>query len=144
MSDPILDMLGDLPDFPGKTPPRNREGGRKQPMAEDRFNGARSKTFRVGGQDREFYTVGELARALQRKPGTVRMWEHKGWIPKANYRTPSPEGEQLPGRESKGRRLYSREQVEFLVEAAERFKLHLSNHEDWNGFRKHVKANWPL
>jgi hypothetical protein len=142
VSDPILDMLGDLPDFPGKTPPRNRPDSPKRPVAEDRYNGARSKVFRVNGEDREFYTVGEVARALQRKPITVRMWEHKGWIPKANYRTPPPQGEQLPGKEAKGRRLYSREQLDFLLDALDRFRLD-SKEADWNGFRKYVTANWP-
>jgi len=51
--------------------------------------------------------------------------------------------QQIPEKTSQGRRLYSLEQVEFLLEAMDRFKVREVNHGDWNGFRKHIKDNWP-
>jgi len=142
MSDPI-DFFKDLPDFPGRTPPRNRKDSAKRGVAEDELNGARSKVYRINGADLEFFTVGEVARALNRKAVTVRSWEQRGWIPKVKYRTPAPAGTQLPGKPSKGRRLYSRNQVEFLVEAVERYRLDDTKNPDWVGFRSHIRANWP-
>lgn len=138
-----LDLLGDLPDWPGNTPPKNRPNTKRTPEIDDRFHGAKPKVFRVGGQDRMFFTIGELAKALQRQAVTVRMWESRGWIPKANYRTPAPQGQQLPGKTAKGRRLYSLEQVEFLMDALERFHLNDPNQANWVAFRKHTKDNWP-
>jgi hypothetical protein len=138
-----LSLLGDLPDFPGNTPPRNRASSPKKRVAEDYLNGARAKIYRIGGVDREFYTVGELARALNRKPVTIRSWESRGWIPKVKYRTPPPAGTQIPGKVPKGRRLYSRNQLEFLVEALSKFKLDDQRSGDWSGFRNHIRANWP-
>lgn len=143
MSDPILDLFGDIPDFPGKTPPKNRVSSKARPLAEEELNGARGKIFRINGENVELFSVGELARAIHRRPVTVREWERRGWIPKSNYRTPAPRREQLPGRPVKGRRLYTRQQVEFLVNAVSLFSLEPTNHPDWPRFREYVKANWP-
>lgn len=140
MRDP-LDLLGDLPDYPGKTLPKNR-GKKGEALPED-LNGAKGKHYRINGADVELFTIGELARALGKKPVTLRMWEREGWIPKSTYRTPAPKGQQIPDRPSKGRRLYSREQVEFLAKAVVSFSLDEKNSPNWNKFREHVRANWP-
>lgn len=140
MRDP-LSLLGDLPDFPGNTPPKNR--GKTKPKQTEDLNGAIGKVYRIGGKDIELFTIGELARALARRPVTLRMWEREGWIPKATYRTPTPRGSQIPDRPAKGRRLYSREQVEFLARAVASFSLGEKNSQDWEKFRAHVKKNWP-
>lgn len=134
----------DAPDYPGKTPPKNRSAKSSKALdIEDRFNGAKGKTFRVNGEDRQFFSVGELAKCLNRKPVTIRMWEQKGWIPKATYRTPTPKGQQIPGKTLKGRRLYSLEQVEFLMDAIEHFKIDDPNKANWASFKKHIKDKWP-
>jgi hypothetical protein len=139
-----LDFFNDLPDFPGKTPPKNRSSKQsRSSQLDDRFNGAVGKVFKVNGEDRTFYSIGELAKCLRRKPVTIRMWEQQGWIPKATYRTPTPKGEQIPGKTLKGRRLYSLSQVEFLMDALEHFKIDDPNKANWDGFRKHIKNNWP-
>ena len=143
MSRDPLDFFNDLPDFPGKTPPKNRKITQRDSLIEDRLNGAKSKKLIVNGVQREFFTVGELAKALNRKPGTIRMWELNGWIPKAKYRTPPPKKEQIPGKVPKGRRLYSLEQVEFLQTALLRFELDDPAKANWIGFRQHIKNEWP-
>lgn len=142
MRDP-LDMFNSLPDFPGKTLPKNRKVQTRDSLLEDRFNGAKSKIMRVNGVDRQFFTVGELAKALNRKPVTIRMWETKGWLPKAKYRTPAPKAEQIPGKALKGRRLYSLEQVEFLITALSRYEIDDPAKANWVGFRQHIKNQWP-
>lgn len=142
MRDP-LDMFNSLPDFPGKTLPKNRKVQTRDSLLEDRFNGAKSKIMRVNGVDRQFFTVGELAKALNRKPVTIRMWETKGWLPKAKYRTPAPKAEQIPGKALKGRRLYSLEQVEFLITALSRYEIDDPAKANWIGFRQHIKNQWP-
>lgn len=137
----ILDLLGDLPDYPGNTPPKNRDKQASQHKGD--LNGARGKIYRINGIDVELFTIGELARAIGRKPVTVRMWEREGWIPKPKYRTPAPRGEQIPSRPTKGRRLYSRAQLEFLAKAVSSFSLAEKNSSDWDKFRQHVKDHWP-
>jgi hypothetical protein len=142
MKDP-LDLFGDLPDFPGSRQPKNRSD--KKPTyleAEDRYNGAKAKTYTINGEKKTFFTVGGLAKALRRKPGTIRMWEFNGWLPKAMYRTPAPSGEHFGNKSAKGRRLYSLEQVEFLLTAVERFSLDSSD-PNWEAFKTHIKQNYP-
>jgi hypothetical protein len=69
------------------------------------------RTLLVKGEPVEFFTIGVLARALNRKPVTVRKWENEGTLPKAGYRDPRVRG--------KGKqRLYSRPQIEVAVRIA--------------------------
>lgn len=60
------------------------------------------------------FNISELAEALNRKPVTIRKWEREKVIPKATYVKPGANGDPR-GR----RRLWSRPQVEALVEIAE-------------------------
>lgn len=69
------------------------------------------KIFNIGGTPREFYSVGQLAAALNRSPVTIRKWERLGYIPIASFRTPG-------NVRQKARRLYSREQLEIIVSIA--------------------------
>jgi len=73
---------------------------------------ANPKILKVGGEDREFFTVGQLGAALGgRKPVTIRKWERTGVIPKPTFRKPSddPRGQ---------RRLYTRAQIEGMIQIA--------------------------
>ena len=136
-----LDLLGDLPDWPGSRPPKNRS--KKQPVALDSLNGARSKMYRINGTDIEMFTIGEAARALGRSASTLRMWENQGWIPRATYRSPAPRKSQLPNKVPKGRRLYSRNQVEFLKDCILRFNLDDKNSKEWEKFKVYAITHWP-
>lgn len=117
----ILDHLNDLAResgesavefYPGTHRPIVRHPNRAEPKKPDpsRWD-SHSVMLRVGGEPREFFTIGNLAQALDRKPNTIRMWERKGWIPKATYRK--------PGQTENGvRRLYTRAQIEGLLRIA--------------------------
>jgi len=143
VSDKALEMFGDLPDFPGSRAPKNRPSSKKQDSyLSDRFNGARYKVYRINGEEVQMFTIGQLAVAVNRRPVTIRMWESRGWIPKATYRTPTPKGIQIPNKSTKGRRLYSRPQVEFLLEAMQTFKLGTAE-ADWKKFAEHTSKNYP-
>jgi hypothetical protein len=130
------------PAVPGKKPLKN--AGTKPPETVDGFDidQLKSTTWAIGGVAREFYTIGQLANAIGRSAVTLRSWEAKGWLPPPRYRTPKPSREQIPGKPAKGKRLYSREQVLYLVAAAEEFRLRDYTAGDWDGFRRHMK-NYP-
>jgi hypothetical protein len=132
-----------LNDYPGKTAPKNR-GKKKPARIEDPFAVLHTVTFTIRGEEVSFYTVGEVAKALNRRPGTIRKWEADGFIPTATFRTPIPEGAQIPGKPSKGRRLYNRSQVELLIYSVHHFGLNSSQpkNANWIGFKKHIKENW--
>ena len=141
MKDP-LDVFNNLPDYPGSRKPKNR-GNKVKAITDDKYNGAKPKKYIIKGIEVLMFTIADLAKAIGKRPSTLRVWEHRGWLPKAKYRTPKPVKQQIPEKPSQGRRLYTLEQVEFLLEAMTRFKVREVNHGDWNGFRKHIKDNWP-
>jgi hypothetical protein len=131
----------DAPTVPGKKPLKNA-GNKPEKVDGFDINELKSTTWAIGGKTREFYTIGEVAKAVGRSAITLRSWESKGWLPAPKYRTPKPSGEQIPGKPAKGKRLYSREQVLYLVAAAERFCLRDYTAGDWDGFRRHMQ-NYP-
>lgn len=68
----------------------------------------------IRGVDLDLFTIGPLAKALGKKPVTIRRWIDMGWLPKARYRTPPVKNT----RGDAGRRLWTREQVELIVRIA--------------------------
>lgn len=66
----------------------------------------------INGVRTELFSIGALADALGKAVVTVRLWERKGVIPKAQYRTPNKNGKG-------GRRLYTRAQIEGIVMIAQ-------------------------
>lgn len=68
--------------------------------------------FTVGGVEQEFFSIGQLGKALgNRSSNTLRAWERDGIIPKSPYTKPSatPQGK---------RRMYTRAMVEGMVQIA--------------------------
>lgn len=146
----VLDLFGELPDYPGKTKPKNRtEDGKTRKSIDDPFNGVPKKTATIGGKALELYTVGSVARILGRSAVTLRKWERKGWIPAPSYRTSKASGAELLNTDRKGYRLYSREQVEVLLEALTINNLMGDRNPSWQdannwvSFINYTKANWP-
>lgn len=134
--------IEDDKEYPGNTPPKNR-GSNVDTATHAWLNDLPSYEYLVGSVAKKFYTIGSLAKALGRTPVTVRSWEAKGWLPSASFRTPPPKGEQVPGKQVKGRRLYSEAQIVFLVEAAITFNIDDPHNPNWKGFRKHIADNYP-
>jgi hypothetical protein len=66
------------------------------------------------GRDVELFTVGALAQALGRPFVSIRVWNEKGYLPKAPYRLPTKKN--IHGEDHKGRRLYSRAMIETAVQ----------------------------
>lgn len=146
----VLDLFGELPDYPGKKKPKNRPLTREEKSSvEDPFRGVPKKVAVIGGVQKEFYTVGSAARVLGRQAQTLRKWESKGWIPAPTYRTSKASGAELLNTGRKGYRLYSREQVEVMLTALEQNNLMGDRNsawqdaDNWLSFIHYIKANWP-
>lgn len=143
--DPILAMF-DRPkterDFPGRTPPRNRTTTPEPEPDDDWLAGVSYREYLIEGVLHRFYTVGALASILGRSPVTIRSWEQKGWLPRARYRSPPPSREQIPGRDPIGKRLYTQQQVECVVEAYRQY-INIPKKPNWQGFREHIIINYP-
>lgn len=103
--------------YPGSTKPivrhQNRNGlhTKAAPSAADWDH--KPRKYVVAGVETEFFTVGQLAKALGRQPVTIRKWEREGVIPKSTFQSPGRDDDPR-GR----RRLYTREQIEGMVRIA--------------------------
>ena len=74
------ETFGDIPNYPGKKPPKNR-GATKPASIENPLDLLKPVYFTVRGERQAFFTVGQVATVLNRKTGTLRMWETRGYIP---------------------------------------------------------------
>ena len=77
----------------------------------------------------ELFSAGDFSRALGRPLVTVRLWERKGYIPRAPYRLKSPV---VDGVKKPGWRMYSRAMVEATLEAFKARGLMELPRIDWN------------
>ena len=107
--DDLFDVgLQDTEFYPGS---KERRSQQRQPAPEPSpFDGVTPKVYTVNGTEIEFFTIGQLAAALDRKPNTLRKWENTGVIPKATFQAPNPRG-----LDTARRRLYTRAQAEGVV-----------------------------
>lgn len=117
MSDPVSDPFEKfMPDFPGKRRPLNRPD--VTPSGQDEFRWDENpKTILHNGVAKEFFTIGHLALALNRATVTIRSWEKKGVLPRSPFRSPPPRVSTVNG-EPKGKRLWTRSQIEGIVQIA--------------------------
>ena len=70
-------------------------------------------TKTLGGKETEVFTINALAKALEKSIVTVRLWERKGYIPRAPYRLRS---KVLNNGKTGGNRVYTRALIEVAIE----------------------------
>ena len=83
----------------------------------------------LGGKETEVFTIGALAQALEKTIVTIRMWERKGYIPRAPYRLRS---KTLNGQKTGGNRVYTRALIESTIEEVSKRGLLGSARVEWN------------
>ena len=84
----------------------------------------------------QMYTIGSLAKAINRPTKTVRFWIEQGHLPTSPYRLPDKVGKN--GKVYAGRRLYSKAMVEAVVEAFISAGLFNTNRVEWSLHRSLV------
>jgi hypothetical protein len=114
-------FFGDL-DYPGRRKPVNREGPAAPSYHRDDTWSEKPLKYRFAGQDREFYTISHLARALGYSVHAIRLWETQGLMPRTPYRSPHRGNDLSP----KGKRLWTREQIEGILQIAKEEKVLLN------------------
>lgn len=82
------------------------------------------------GNPVQMYTIGSLAKALNRSVKTIRAWIDWGYFPPSPYRMPSVTSKK--GKVYAGRRLYSKKMVEATVELFASAGILLPNRVDWS------------
>ena len=142
--DGLMGLFGDLPNFPGKRVPKNRPDSPEvvNSVLENRYNGIKGKEYIINGEKLMMYTIGQVCAALGKSAVTLRSWESQGWIPKSSFRTPPPNNVQIPGKASKGRRLYTQQQLDTLIDGVSLFNIADRHRGDWEAFKQYIQENW--
>jgi|SRR5215467_5243459 len=96
----------------------------------------------VNGVKYDMFRIGALAKALNRDPITIRAWIRKRWLPGNHFQTKQVYG----SLGNAGRRLWTRDQIEFIVSLAEQeglFKEKPPYVKDTQ-FTRRIFAAWPI
>jgi len=111
--------FADLDRYPGSK--RSRRTAPDAPAVVDWDSRPVIKAF--NGTDTEFFMPGAFAKAIGKSAVTIRLWERKGYIPRAPFRLP---GYERAGKTILGKRVYTRGLIEISVEEfASRDLLHV-------------------
>lgn len=134
MSDDMIDKLFNNPDdyYPGSKKKRRAKSPEPEGIAQQDTDVKYVAKTLPNGKTIEFASAGVLALALNRPLVTIRLWERKGYIPKAPYRLRSfmQDGVKKPGW-----RMYSRDMIDSIVESFRSRNLLTAPRVDWNKHR---------
>jgi len=139
MSDSLAELgFGGL-DYPGRRKPVNR-GTKAKPLPDTGVWDEKPARYMVGGEIREFYTISHLAKALDYSVQSIRAWEDKGMLPRSPYRSPRTRKPVAGGKSDKGKRLWTREQVEGIVRLARRHNVIFNKKPPTAAFARDVRV----
>lgn len=132
-SDEIEAAFADLEYVPGSKRKRRELNPKVSRRKAGESNGWDSNPIikTLGGQETEVFTIGALAQALEKTIVTIRLWERKGYIPRAPYRLRS---KTLKGQKTGGNRVYTRALIESAIEEFSRRGLLGSARVEWNQY----------
>jgi len=113
--DEIEKAFADLEYIPGSKKKRREQDPKVSRRKAGETNGwdANPIIKTLGGVETEVFTIGALAQALEKQIVTVRLWERKGYIPRAPYRL---RAKTLGGKKTGGNRVYTRALIEATLE----------------------------
>lgn len=121
--DPALKGFADL-DYPGRRKPVNRE--RKLVPVDTPLWDAKPVYYLVGGERREFFLIGALAKALDYSVQSIRAWEAAGLLPVTPFRSPRTKRPVAGGKSNKGKRLWTRTQIDGILALARKHRVILN------------------
>jgi hypothetical protein len=129
--DEILEAFADLEYVPGSRKKRREPDPKVSRRKVGESNGwdANPIIKTLGGQETEVFTIGALAQALEKTIVTVRLWERKGYIPRAPYRLRS---KTLKGQKTGGNRVYTRSLIEATIDEFAKRGLLGTARVEWN------------
>lgn len=137
--DDLAKAAGDL-DYPGRRKPRNR--GITPPPEEVVLWDEKPVGYGIDGKVREFFTISHLSKALGYSQQSIRLWETQGLLPKSGWRSPRTRAPVAAGRSTKGKRLWTREQIEAILRIAEEHGVLLNKQPPTVTFARAVEAEF--
>ena len=120
MSDPLKAF--ESLDYPGRRKPVNRQPP-KTGKGDTPVWDSHPATYIVAGEKREFFYIGALARALGYSVQSIRAWESQGLLPNSPFRSPRTARPVAGGRSDKGKRIWTRKQIEGILTLAKQHKV---------------------
>lgn len=133
MGDTIDNMFGDMDEYyPGSKRKRRAPDPNAKPkkkVSEDSWDSEAQLKKLPNGNVIELFSAGAMSQALGRPLVTLRLWERKGYIPRAPYRLKSM---MVNGVKKPGWRMYSRAIVETTIESFSSRGLLEAPRVDWN------------
>lgn len=132
MNDFIEETFADLDKFY----PGSKRKRREAPVVEPKDSSWEEEFFEKSlpnGKTVHMYTLGSLAKALERPTKTVRYWVENGILPTSPYRLPSKVG--ANGKVYVGRRLYSKAMILATVEIFAKAGLLGTDRVEWSTHR---------
>lgn len=133
--DPVDRLFAELDDYyPGskkKRRPLNPQAKKPKIKEEGSWDSSPQVKTLPNGNVVELFSAGAFALALGRPLVTIRLWERRGYIPRAPYRLKSM---LVDGVKKPGWRMYSRDMVESTIRAFEARGLMEAPRIDWNRY----------
>ena len=134
MSDAIDNIFGSLDDYYPNSKRKRRAPDpkakpRKSKITENSWDSEAQVKKLPNGNVIELFSAGAMALALGRPLVTLRLWERKGYIPRAPYRLKSM---MVKGVKKPGWRMYSKSIVEVTIESFKSRNLLGAPRIDWN------------
>lgn len=128
--DEIFEAFKDLEYIPGSKQKRREPDPKVSRRKSGETNGWDENPIikTLGGKETEVFTIGALAQALEKTIVTIRLWERKGYIPRAPYRLRS---KTLKGQKTGGNRVYTRSLIEAAVDEFAKRNLIGSARVEW-------------
>jgi hypothetical protein len=142
--DKVMDRFKDLLDYPGRKKPVNRTPEKEAVIAERAEWDANPVYYRIDGEKQEFFLISHLAKALGYSQQAIRLWEGRKLMPNTPYRSPrsykvkqkEQAGSFAPS--NKGRRLWTRTQIEGILALARKHRVLLNKQAPTPAFARDV------
>jgi hypothetical protein len=129
--DEIEAAFADLKYIPGSKKKRREPDPKVSRRKSGESNGWDSNPIikTLAGKETQVFTIGALAQALEKTIVTIRLWERKGFIPRAPYRL---RAKTVKGQKTGGNRVYTRTLIESAIEEFNRRGLIGTARVEWN------------
>jgi hypothetical protein len=137
--------------FPGGEPSRRARAERGGPppvtpaLPEPSWDEHPQRKY-LRGEEVEMFPVGALAAAVGVTPKAIYKWERLRILPPSRFRTQPPKQSPIPEKTPAGRRLYTRAQIEAVIEAAHEACVSMprqtGTRPDWKLFTALVVRSW--
>jgi hypothetical protein len=130
----LAERFADL-DYPGRRKPVNRTA----PVSVDTpVWDSRPVYYTTGGVRREFFRISDVAQALGYSVQSIRAWEQMGLLPRTPFRSPRTRRPVAAGKSTKGKRLWTRAQIEAILRLAKKHKVILNRKPPTRDFARDV------